>query len=91
MKIRVVKTASGASAVQVVQYKNNKRVIVQHIGSSHTQERVCELKLMAGDWIKEHSAQLSLFCDENPNKLLHLNYCSFLGVRYNFFYKEIKK
>lgn len=91
MKIRVVKTASGASAVQVVQYKNNKRIIVQHIGSSHTEEGIGELKLMAGEWIKDHSAQLSLFSDENPNKLLHLNHCSFLGVRYNFFYKEINK
>lgn len=91
MKIRVVQTASGASAVQVVQYKNNKRIIVQHIGSSHTGEGIDELKLMAAEWIKDHSAQLSLFADENPNKLLHLNHCSFLGLRYNFFYKEINK
>lgn len=91
MKIRVVQTASGASAVQVVQYKNNKRIIVQHIGSSHTGEGIDELKLIAAEWIKNHSAQLSLFADENPNKLLHLNHCSFLGLRYNFFYKEINK
>ncbi len=91
MKIRVVKTASGASAVQVVQYKHNKRIIVQHIGSSHTPEGIDELKFMATEWIKDHSAQLSLFSDENPNKLLHLNHCSFLGVRYSFFYKEINK
>lgn len=91
MKIRVVKTASGASAVQIVQYKNNKRIIVQHIGSSHTGEGIEELKLMATEWIKDNSAQLSFFSDESPSKLLHLNHCSFLGVRYNFFYKEINK
>lgn len=39
--------------------------------------------------IKTHSSQLSLFPDENPNKLLHLNYCTFLGVRYNFFNNHI--
>ncbi len=34
MKIRIVKTASGAKAVQVVRYENNKRLIVQHVGSA---------------------------------------------------------
>lgn len=38
MKIRVVKTASKAKAVQVVRYQNNKRIVVQHIGSAHTSE-----------------------------------------------------
>lgn len=46
---------------------------------------------MAIEWIKDNTAQLSLFSDESPNKLLHLNHCLFLGVRYNFFYKEINK
>lgn len=46
---------------------------------------------MAGEWIKDHSAQLSLFSDESPNKLLHINHCSLVGVRYNFSYKEINK
>jgi hypothetical protein len=40
-------------------------------------------------WIKDYSAQLSIFPDENPNKLLHLNHCIFLGVQYNFFYNQI--
>lgn len=89
MKIRVVKTASNAKAVQVVRYQENKRIIMKHIGSSHTKEGVDELKLLAEEWMKSHSSQLSLFPDENPNKLLHLNYCTFLGVRYNFFNNQI--
>ncbi len=89
MKIRVVKTASNAKAVQVMRYQKNKRIIMKHIGSSHTKEGVDELKLLAQEWIKSYSSQLSLFPDENPNKLLHLNYCTFLGVRYNFFNKQI--
>ncbi len=36
MKIRVVQTASKAQAVQVVQYQNGKRKILQHIGSAHS-------------------------------------------------------
>lgn len=89
MKIRVVKTASNAKAVQVVRYHNNKRSIMRHVGSAHTREDLDDLVLLAEEWIKDYSAQLSIFPDENPNKLLHLNHCTFLGVQYNFFYNQI--
>lgn len=85
MKIRVVKTASNAKAVQVVRYHKNKRVIMHHMGSAHTSEALDNLVLLAEEWIKNYSAQLSIFPDENPNQLLHLNHCTFLGVQYNFF------
>ncbi len=91
MQIRVVKTASGAKAVQIVRYHNNKRVIMQHIGSAHTLEDLDNLILLAEEWIKDYSGQLSVFPDENPGKLLHLNYCSFLGVQYSFFNDQIRK
>ena len=89
MKIRVVKTASNAKAVQVVRYYNNKRTIMQHVGSAHTREDLDDLVLLAEEWIKDYSAQLSIFPDENPNKLLHLNHCTFLGVKYSFFHNQI--
>lgn len=89
MKIRVVKTVSNAKAVQVVRYHNNKRIIMRHMGSAHTREELNDLVLLAEEWIKDYSAQLSIFPDENPNKLLHLNHCTFLGVQYNFFYNQI--
>lgn len=31
------------------------------------------------------------FPNENPNRILHLNHCTFLGVRYNFFYKQVRE
>ena len=89
MKIRVIQTASKAKAVQVIRYQNNKRVILQHIGSAHTEEAVKDLLLMAEEWIKSYSEQLSIFPEENPNRLLHLNHCEFIGVRYHFFYEQI--
>lgn len=89
MKIRVVNTASKASAVQVVRYKNGKRVIVQHIGSAHNDVELEELMLSAQEWIKDYSQQLSVFPDESPNKLLHLNHCTFIGVQYRYFYEQI--
>ena len=90
MKIRVVKTASKALAVQVVHYRNNKRIILQHLGSAHSDQELNDLMLLAEEWIKNYSGQLSVFPDEDPNKLLHINHCTFLGIRYNFFYEQIR-
>lgn len=89
MKIRVVTTGSNAKAVQVVRYQNNKRVILQHLGSAHTEAALADLLLLAEEWIKSYSEQLSLFPEENPNSLLHLSHCTFIGVKYHFFYKQI--
>lgn len=90
MKIRVVKTASKAQAVQVVRYQNNKRIIMKHIGSAHNVVELEELLFSAEEWMKDYSKQLSIFPDENPNQLLHLNHCSFVGVQYRYFYEQIQ-
>ena len=89
MKTRVVTTGSGANAVQVIRYQNNKRVILRHLGSAHTETALADLLLLAEEWIRSYSAQLSIFPDENPNSLLHLNHCTFIGVKYHFFYEQI--
>ncbi|CAN0452793.1 unnamed protein product, partial [Scytosiphon promiscuus] len=91
MKIRVVKTASKASAVQVVRYQNGKRIIVQHIGSAHNDTELDELIIVAQEWVKDYSHQLSVFPGESPNKLLHLNHCTFIGVRFRYFYEQINR
>ncbi|MFZ1703274.1 MAG: IS1634 family transposase [Saprospiraceae bacterium] len=89
MKTRVVKTASNAKAVQVVRYHQNKRVIMQHIGSAHSEQALNDLLVLADEWIKDFSSQLSIFPDDNPSKLLHLHHSSFVGVKYRFFYQQI--
>ena len=68
MKIRVIKIASKARAVQVVLYQNNKRVILQLIGSAHTEEALNDLLLMAEELIKSYSKQLWIFPEEKPNR-----------------------
>jgi transposase len=90
MKIRVVKTASKARAVQVIRYQNNKRIVLQHIGSAHTDEALNYLTIMAEEWIKDHTGQLSIFSDDNPNKLLHLNHSTFIGIKYRFFHSKVR-
>lgn len=89
MKIRVVKTASNAKAVQVVRYQENKRKVLHHVGSAHHEEDLKNLMILAEEWIKDYSQQLSIFPDESPNKLLHLNHSVFLGVKYRYFYQQI--
>lgn len=90
MKIRVVKTASKAKAVQVVRYQSNRRIVLQHIGSAHNDADLEELMMVAEVWIKDYSGQLSVFPEQSPNKVLHLNHCTFVGVRYRYFYEQIK-
>ncbi|MBS1746548.1 MAG: hypothetical protein JST21_10305 [Bacteroidetes bacterium] len=80
MKIRVIITGSKAKAVQVVRYQDNKRFILQHFGSAHNDDELNELLLLAEEWINDYSGQLSFFPDENPNRILYLNHCTFLGV-----------
>lgn len=89
MKIRVVKTSSKAKAVQVVRYQNNKRIVLQHIGSAHTEEALNDLKILAEECIKNSASQLSIFPDESPNKLLHLNHSTFIGIKYDFFHTQV--
>lgn len=91
MKVRIVKTGSSGNAVQVVRYFHNKRTIVKHIGTSHSNEALAELLLIAEEWIKDYSGQLSLYPNENPNSILLIQHCTFLGIYYTLFYDTINK
>jgi len=73
-----------------VRYQNNKRLVLQHIGSAHTAETLNELMLLAEEWIKDYTRQFSIFTDENHNRLLHLNHSTFIGIKYHFFYWQIR-
>lgn len=62
---------------------------MHHFGSAHTEEALNDLKVMAQEWIKDYTNQLSIFPNENPNRLLHINHSTFIGVKYHFFYSQI--
>ena len=91
MKVRVVSTASKGKAVQVVNYQNYKRIIIKHIGSAHTDIELADLIIVAEQWIRDYSGQLSLFSDSIPDNLLLLNQSSFIGVKYRLFHTTIHK
>lgn len=86
---RTTKTASGATAVQVIRYENRKLVVIAHIGSAHNQEELKSLKGSARKLIKKISKQRSLFPTTNPTtpNLISLEKCCYLGFRYNFIYE----
>ena len=47
LKFRKVKTASGATAVQVVRNEGKKLTIIKHIGSAHSENKCDFLKAEA--------------------------------------------
>ena len=91
LRTRVVKTASGASAVQVVYYRNRRRVIFKHIGSARNNQELESLLLVAQDLIKNTSADIPLFEDVKLDNLLYLEKCEFLGVYSTFLYEALSE
>lgn len=89
LHIRVVQTASKSQAVQVVYYRNRKRIVYKHIGSGKTEEEITELKLLARDFIENYSPAFSMFGEAKFNNLLYLDKSEFLGVYYTFFYEIV--
>lgn len=88
VKIRVITTGSKARAVQAINYQKNKRIVLKHFGSAHNDQELNDLLLIAKEWVKGFNGQMFLFTDDDPNKILHINYCSFIGVWHHFFYQS---
>ncbi len=84
--VRAVKTASGATAVQVVFYRERKRVIAKHIGSARTQEELLALQGTARGFIDRASRQSRLFSDDvkAASPLVSVRHLQNLGSRYTF-------
>lgn len=89
LHIRVVKTASGASAVQVVYYRNRKRVVFKHIGSANNKQQLESLKLVAHDVINNYGPEIPFFEEVKYNNLLYLDKTEFLGVHSTFLYEAL--
>ena len=89
LRVRVVKTASGASAVQIVYYRNRKRIVFKHIGSAKSSQELDSLKLVAQDVINNFSPEIPFFEEAKLDNLLYLDKAEFLGVYYAFLYEVI--
>jgi hypothetical protein len=89
LRIRVIKTASGADAVQVVYYRNRKRIIFKHIGSAKSSQELESLKIVAQDLIKNFNPEIPLFEETKLDNLLYLDKTEFLGVYFTFLYEVL--
>lgn len=92
LTIRTVRTASGATAVQIIQYANNKRIVVKHIGSAHTDDELAALRGEAERVREQLSPQLSLFSSvESPARLMHMDHLNLQAVTHRFAYEALRK
>lgn len=92
LKVRIVTTASGANAVQIVRYVNRRRVLVKHIGSAHLQQDIEVLLTTAQEWIKDYTHQLSVFLPTSKvDEPLRLENLENLGFHYSFVYEVLDR
>jgi len=90
--VRTTKTASGATAVQIVRYRQREKIIVKHIGSAHTTQELSSLKEVARDWIEKENQQQPLFPKQTSiQTLIPIDKCRYLGFRYTFIYEIISE
>lgn len=89
--VRTTKTASGATAIQVVQYRNRKTKVYSHIGSAHNPKEITALREAALRWIEGNTHQTTLFHfrEKENTSVLVLQKSQYLGVRYSFIYDVI--
>ncbi|MCD8516441.1 MAG: IS1634 family transposase [Burkholderiaceae bacterium] len=85
LRIRKTRTASGATAVQVVRYENKRRTVVKHIGSARDEGTLVVLLSEADRYIQAHDAQPSLWTDAEPqSQLVDLSKVRLVGVTHAY-------
>lgn len=93
--IRKTKTASRATAVQVVCYVARKMTLLKHIGSGRSDEEIEVLVKIARNWIKKTTKQQSLFDKAEDQTAKHslglLDKCEYLGFRHGFIYEVLAR
>jgi transposase len=92
LRIREVKTKVGSRSVQVIRYADGKRDIIKHIGTGNTDEEIASLKEIARSYIEDVSKQTVLFAQaaSQPDNLVTLSQCKYLGFYYGFLYDVLK-
>lgn len=83
LKIRTVKTASGATAIQVVQYHGHHAQVIKHIGSAKTSDQVAVFTQRAQEFIKTYTRQSLLFT-EPTQKILFVERSQCIKISHRF-------
>ncbi len=91
LRIRKVRTASGATAVQVIRYKSGKRTVIRHIGSAHTDDELTALIREGEIACEQLSSQLTFFpMIETSKKLLHKDHLQLSSVTHCFAHTALR-
>jgi hypothetical protein len=70
LRVRKVKTGSGSTAVQVVQYTGHSAKIVKHLGSARDETERVLLINKAQEWMRKYTLQSNLFPEQKQNILI---------------------
>ena len=70
LRVRKVKTKSGSTAIQVVQYTGHRAKIIKHIGSAKDDFERDLLITKAQEWIEKYTLQSNLFPEPKQNVLI---------------------
>ena len=92
--VRKTKTASGATAVQVIRYQKRKTIVCSHIGSTHDKEKILLLEQEAIKWIENATGQATLFpaaLEKKKETILVVSKSQYMGVKYTFLYEVLSK
>lgn len=85
LTIRKTKTASGATAVQVVRNEGKHRIVVKHIGSAHSESALTELLVEAEQYAEAHRIQPGLFAPSPESSVSNtLAHATLVGVTHSF-------
>ena len=85
--VRVTKTASGARAVQVVEYRERKVHICKHVGSAHSDRELKRLRATAAAWMLAHPPQAQLFPTHTDASRFLLHEYEYRGVHFAYAYE----
>lgn len=91
MKLRKVKTRENHTAVQVVNYVNGRREILEHLGTGRTEEEIKGLEEKGYLWIQENgNGSPPLFKEKaiDENEIFNRDY-TYVGLKLNFAYQLI--
>ena len=93
LKVRKVRTGSGAMAVQIIQYADGKRIVVRHLGSARTEDELTALWNKAEREREELCIQPSIFSQASPpaTRLLHMDHLHLNAVTHQFAHEALKK
>jgi len=84
--IRKVKTKSGSTAIQIVQYIGHRSKIAKHMGSAKDDCEIMVLREKAIEWIDQQTSQTNLF-PEQKQRILMVDRGECVAVTHEFAYQ----